>query len=388
MGKVTCQKVVLVLVLHSLIYVHGASTAIGRKTLADLEIRRELKRLNKPAIKTIKSVKLSFDKSLQGGEGVINIWNPRVEVPSESTKGTMFVGRRDSFDLVSSGWMVSPSLFGDAATRLYAFWGTDNNVGCYNLKCPGFVQTSHALTLGGALRVSSYGAEQIIIPVKIFRDQGNGNWWLAVENKTLGYWPSSLFKSMAKNADYIQWGGQIYNSVPGGKHTSTEMGSGLWPERGPRKAAYFRKCLYYDENISGKMPDYWYETKKLIIAPVKKELGLAFKGSQKMVVEALEAMSETEAMEMKGALESNGEVEFNVCTLGKAVKITKNMVNRIRELPQNNKIVATHTDSPDVLIWDVEAQPNRHAVLGTADSRPDLVENENGPMEYELGAPG
>ncbi|XXG45998.1 hypothetical protein AAC387_Pa02g0943 [Persea americana] len=346
MGKVTCQKVVLVLVLHSLIYVHGASTAIGRKTLADLEIRSELKRLNKPAIKTIKnedgdiidcvdmykqpafdhpllknhtiqlrpsiydgenmsssklleqlwhksgscpegtipiqrtrkrhllgarsladasaqleSAKLSFDKSLQGGEGVIDVWNPRVEVPSESTKGTMFVGRRDGFDLVSSGWLVSPSLFGDAATRLYAFWGTDNNVGCYNLKCPGFVQTSHALTLGGALRVSSYGAEQIIIAVKIFRVQGNGNWWLVVENKTLGYWPSSLFKSMAKNADYIQWEGQIYNSVPGGKHTSTEMGSGLWPERGPRKAAYFRKCLYYDENISGKTPDYWYETK-------------------------------------------------------------------------------------------------------------------------------
>ncbi|XP_010906367.1 WD-40 repeat-containing protein MSI4 [Elaeis guineensis] len=48
-------------------------------------------------------------------------------------------------------------------------------------------------------------------------------------------------------------------------------------------------------------------------------------------------------------------------------------VNRIRELPQNSKIVATHTDSPDVLIWDVEAQPNRHAVLGAADSHPDLV---------------
>ncbi|XWS16226.1 hypothetical protein CRYUN_Cryun34aG0067000 [Craigia yunnanensis] len=47
-------------------------------------------------------------------------------------------------------------------------------------------------------------------------------------------------------------------------------------------------------------------------------------------------------------------------------------VNRIRELPQNSNIVATHTDSPDVLIWDVEAQPNRHAVLGATDSRPDL----------------
>jgi histone-binding protein RBBP4 len=26
-----------------------------------------------------------------------------------------------------------------------------------------------------------------------------------------------------------------------------------------------------------------------------------------------------------------------------------------------------------VLIWDVEAQPNRHAVLGATESRPDLV---------------
>uniref|UniRef100_A0A803NY41 Histone-binding protein RBBP4-like N-terminal domain-containing protein n=1 Tax=Cannabis sativa TaxID=3483 RepID=A0A803NY41_CANSA len=48
-------------------------------------------------------------------------------------------------------------------------------------------------------------------------------------------------------------------------------------------------------------------------------------------------------------------------------------VNRIRELPQNSKIVATHTDSPDVFIWDVEAQPNRHAVLGATNSRPDLL---------------
>ncbi|CAN6906920.1 unnamed protein product [Brassica oleracea] len=48
-------------------------------------------------------------------------------------------------------------------------------------------------------------------------------------------------------------------------------------------------------------------------------------------------------------------------------------VNRIRELPQNSKIIATHTDSPDVLIWDVETQPNRHAVLGAAHSRPDLI---------------
>ncbi|XP_018472290.1 WD-40 repeat-containing protein MSI5-like isoform X2 [Raphanus sativus] len=48
-------------------------------------------------------------------------------------------------------------------------------------------------------------------------------------------------------------------------------------------------------------------------------------------------------------------------------------VNRIRELPQNSKIVATHTDSPDVLIWDTETQPDRHAVVGAPHSRPDLI---------------
>jgi histone-binding protein RBBP4 len=48
-------------------------------------------------------------------------------------------------------------------------------------------------------------------------------------------------------------------------------------------------------------------------------------------------------------------------------------VNRIRELPQNSKIVATHTDRPEVLIWNVETQPNRSSTLGAVHSRPDLV---------------
>ncbi|KZV57938.1 glycine--tRNA ligase 1, mitochondrial-like [Dorcoceras hygrometricum] len=69
------------------------------------------------------------------------------------------------------------------------------------------------------------------------------------------------------------------------------------------------------------------EVEKLIIAPVKKELGLAFKGSQKMVVEALESMTEKEAMEMKQTLESKGEAEFRVCTLDKVVTIKSNMVS-------------------------------------------------------------
>ncbi|KAE9453603.1 hypothetical protein C3L33_14504, partial [Rhododendron williamsianum] len=74
---------------------------------------------------------------------------------------------------------------------------------------------------------------------------------------------------------------------------------------------------------------------------VKKELGLAFKGNQKMVVEALEAMGEKEAMEMKATLESKGEVEFQVCTLGKDVTIKKNMVTISKEKKKEHQRVFT-----------------------------------------------
>lgn len=83
------------------------------------------------------------------------------------------------------------------------------------------------------------------------------------------------------------------------------------------------------------------EVEKLVIASVKKELGLAFKGNQKNVVEALEAMNEKEALEMKAALESKGEVEFYVCTLGKNVSIKKNMVSISKEKKKEYQRVFT-----------------------------------------------
>ncbi|CAN4106982.1 unnamed protein product [Withania somnifera] len=83
------------------------------------------------------------------------------------------------------------------------------------------------------------------------------------------------------------------------------------------------------------------EAEKLVIKPIKKELGLAFKGSQKMVTEALEAMEEKVAMEMKADLESKGEVEFHVCTLGKNVTIKKNMVSISKERKKEHQRVFT-----------------------------------------------
>ncbi|XP_071726288.1 glycine--tRNA ligase, mitochondrial 1-like [Rutidosis leptorrhynchoides] len=84
------------------------------------------------------------------------------------------------------------------------------------------------------------------------------------------------------------------------------------------------------------------EVEKVVITPVKKELGLAFKGNQKMVVEALEAMNEKEAMGMKAALESKGEAEFEVCTLDNPkVLIKKNMVSISKEIKKEHQRVFT-----------------------------------------------
>ncbi|MFS8024776.1 putative glycine--tRNA ligase [Helianthus anomalus] len=87
------------------------------------------------------------------------------------------------------------------------------------------------------------------------------------------------------------------------------------------------------------------EVEKLVITPSKKELGLAFKGSQKMVAEALEAMGEKEAMDMKAALETKGEVQFEVCTLEKTVTIKKNMVSISKEIKKEHQ----RTFTPSVI---------------------------------------
>ncbi|KAG0495636.1 hypothetical protein HPP92_000327 [Vanilla planifolia] len=127
---------------------------------------------------------------------------------------------------------------------------------------------------------------------------------------------------------------------------STEGGMGNTPAREPPSSTKVNLHSLQQEK-SGvplvaheKYPEP-REVEKLVITPSKKELGLAFKGSQKMVVEALEAMSEAEALEMQTALESKGEVEFQVCTLGKSVVIKKNMVSICKEKKKEHHRVFT-----------------------------------------------
>eukprot|EP00249_Psilotum_nudum_P008863 c21560_g1_i2 orf=371-1636(-) len=66
-------------------------------------------------------------------------------------------------------------------------------------------------------------------------------------------------------------------------------------------------------------------------------------------------------------------------------------VNRIRELPQNRRIVATHTDGPEVYIWNVETQPNCQVIMGATFSCPDLTltgHTENAEFALALSPAG
>ncbi|GKD77892.1 putative neprosin, partial [Tanacetum coccineum] len=116
----------------------------------------------------------------------------------------------------------------------------DYHTGCYNLLCPGFVQISSKFALGAALHpLSTYNGQQYDIIILIWKDPRTGNWWLSMGDNLMGYWPSSLFPDLFNNATEIHYGGEVINNI-GRVHTSTQMGSGHFPEEGFKKAAFVR----------------------------------------------------------------------------------------------------------------------------------------------------
>ncbi|KAG0470839.1 hypothetical protein HPP92_017539 [Vanilla planifolia] len=49
-------------------------------------------------------------------------------------------------------------------------------------------------------------------------------------------------------------GGEVVNSEPNGEHTSTQMGSGHFPDEGFGKASYFRNIQIVDSSNNLKPP--------------------------------------------------------------------------------------------------------------------------------------
>eukprot|EP00897_Mesotaenium_endlicherianum_P003519 jgi/Mesen1/3195/ME000185S02336 len=87
-----------------------------------------------------------------------------------------------------------------------------------------------------------------------------------------------------------------------------------------------------------------------------------------LVAEAVVPRPRVAAPEHMGDVSDDEESDF-ITTL-KAIN-HPGEVNRIREMSEDKHIVATHTDSQDVLVWNTRTQPDRRGEDGS--SRPDLV---------------
>ncbi|CAN1168530.1 hypothetical protein LINPERPRIM_LOCUS19255 [Linum perenne] len=186
--------------------------------------------------------------NFHGVNAIINIWNPIVE-PNEYSSSQIWVtdGEGDKFESIEAGWMVSNYYL--ISLKYYPKNDGYHTSGCYNLECAGFVQTTARLSLGARIigPVSTYGGDQRIITVKIKQDLKTGYWWLYYQGLEVGHWPGDrLFKHLPVAAALLEWGGEIINKEANGTHTGTQMGSGVFPSEGFRKAAYFRSLEYVD----------------------------------------------------------------------------------------------------------------------------------------------
>ncbi|KAK8581183.1 hypothetical protein V6N13_144224 [Hibiscus sabdariffa] len=178
-----------------------------------------------------------------GASERLNVWKPATFNGEFSlTQIWVVAGRGTEANTVEAGWQN----------------GGYQRTGCYNLECPGFVQTSNKLTLGGNIEpIYQYGGDQFEISIYIHKDKKSGNWWLRIQEIDVGYWPGSIFNKLSDRAEIIMWGGEIVNSGSQGHHTSTQMGSGHFPSEGYRKASYVRNLRYVDESgtINDAAPD-------------------------------------------------------------------------------------------------------------------------------------
>ncbi|KAF2304382.1 hypothetical protein GH714_030612 [Hevea brasiliensis] len=202
--------------------------------------------------------------SYSGVKGDIRAWNPFVESDDEYSTSQISLksGPYYDFESLESGWAVNPSVYGDKQTRLFVYWTADasKTTGCFDLTCPGFVQTSSEVALGAAIYPLSvpYGLPYQIT-LYIFKDPATNNWWVQYGEKiNLGYWPPHLFTLLFHgNAEGAEWGGEVYSLKLGHpNHTRTEMGNGQFPDGMFGNSGTVKRLRIRENSLILKFPEW------------------------------------------------------------------------------------------------------------------------------------
>lgn len=196
-----------------------------------------------------------------GGGAKINMYDSYVQSNGDFSLLQMAAIRGDvpngkGMQTVEAGWIHYPQLKSDPFLFTYyttvGYTDSGDNIGGYNTDQKGWVQYDSAIYPGIRLTpVSTVNGAQyeFRLQYRLFQ----GNWWLYVIDRYIGYYPASLFSSgtnfassLASQSSYITFFGETYNS--GGFVTTTDMGSGHFPQAGFGKAAYIRNMQYLDTN--------------------------------------------------------------------------------------------------------------------------------------------
>ena len=199
-----------------------------------------------------------------GAQSILNVWSPYTEQTSEFSLSQIWVvrGSGSNRETVEVGWQKYRDLYGDYRPRLFIYFTPDNygSGGCYNLTCGAFVQVSNSVYIGGGFtNISEHPHPSTAWEFRIRwqKDGTNGHWWLKYGDTWVGYYPRSRFDSngLRDRADRVDFGGEIIDNQPGGRHTRTDMGSGHFPGDGFGYAAYQRQVRYIDtSNVWGTYP--------------------------------------------------------------------------------------------------------------------------------------
>ncbi|KMT17961.1 hypothetical protein BVRB_2g033070 isoform C [Beta vulgaris subsp. vulgaris] len=211
------------------------------------------------------AILLTVGYNYNGAKAEMKVYTPHVEHDDEysTSRIALKTGPSYSYESVESGWAVNPSVYGDRETRLYTYWTVDssNATGCFDLTCPGFVQTSNEIALGGVIRsIPVPGGLPWSMTIHIVRDPITMNWWLQYqENITVGYWPAEIFEALSATAETVQWGGEVSSSRLGHPgHTSTEMGSGEFPDHTFETSGWIKKIRIQDNSMVLKIPEWLF----------------------------------------------------------------------------------------------------------------------------------
>ncbi|XP_051220809.1 protein neprosin-like [Lolium perenne] len=195
---------------------------------------------------------IKYFDDLYGVRATINVYEPKVYKDSADLSQTGIQidnGPKDQIDSIVVCYSVAPSFAGDTFARFHVSW-TDGALkkSCVDHNCPGFVQVSQNVGIGGrVLPISVYNGPQYVINILVFKDPKTNNWWLAYgeENTPIGYWPSSLFTRIKDKGDFSFWGGHV--AGPTASINSPQIGSGHFASEGYGKAAFMKNIQIVDE---------------------------------------------------------------------------------------------------------------------------------------------